>query len=181
MVKKAVAKRYAKALFEMRRAEPSELGPSLEGLKKIAEQFKTHAAFRHLLLSPRFDRETKIRVFQAILRRAGAGPQVADFLVHLVRRNRFQLIGEISQAFEGLVDDFNRVVTVPVRTAREPSAEDRQGLQQRIESVLGRKVRVRWAVDDALIGGIVLRIGDAVVDGSIRGQLEALRKRLAEA
>ena len=183
MIKKAVSKRYARAIFDLVQPEAAggDLEPTLKSLEEVAETFRTHGPFRHLMLSPRFDRESKIRVFRGILERMQVGALVERFLIHLVKRNRFQLIEEMAQAFATLVADFRRVITVPVRTAREPSTQDREALKQRLESMTRRTVQVDWAVDSSLIGGMIIRIGETVVDGSIQGQLEAMRKKLVEA
>ncbi len=183
MIKKAVARRYARALFEIVRDEPSDQGleQSLGILKETAETFKTQVSFRHLMLSPQFNRESKVRVFQSLLKQSQAGATVTKFLILLVKRNRFRLIEEVVEAFSALVAEFRQVLTVPVLTAKSPTEADQSSMKQRIEALLNRTVELQWTVDASLLGGAVVRIGETVVDGSVRGQLAAMRKKLVEA
>lgn len=182
-MKDVVAKRYAKALFHVIGRDPS--GKDLERFGKILEDlaatFRTHTHFRHLMLNPRFDRETRLKVLESILGSL-AGEQVrgplARFVELLVRKNRFQYITEISKAFAALVDESRGVITVPIYTAKELYQQAQDEVRRGIESLTGRKVQVRWSVDPSLIGGMVIQVGETVVDGSVRGRLEAIRKKL---
>ena len=186
MVKEVVARRYAKALFEVISADPSQgnLNQTLNILEEVCRILKEHEDFRHLMLNPRFDRATKLRVLRTLLESASGGQASAPafkFFDHLVRKNRLQCLAEISRAFSVLVDQFQGVITVPVWSAREPSDEEKEGVSRRIQSVTGRTVKVLWSVNPSLIGGLMVRVGEAVVDGSFRGQLQAFRRRMVEA
>ncbi len=196
-MKQIVAKRYAKALFQIilpgslpprpthALAEPEarlqeELERTLKTLLQAGQAFKEHDDFRHVMLNPGFDRESKIRVLKAFLEKIQASGPVVKFLEYLIRKNRFRYLEEMSRAFSALIDEFLGIITVPISTAREPSREEQEALRQRLESATGRKVQVQWSVNPSLIGGMVIRVGEAVVDGSILGQLQAVRKRLVE-
>jgi F-type H+-transporting ATPase subunit delta len=131
-------------------------------------------------LNPGFDREFKINALKAILEKIQASGPVVKFLEYLIKKNRFGYLEEISRAFSVLMDEFLGMITVPISTARELSREEQDTLRQRLESATGRKVQMKWSVNPSLIGGIVIRVGEAVVDGSIVGQLQAVRKRLVD-
>ena len=136
------------------------------------------------MLSPRFDRVTKVIVLRKLLETASGGQPsgpLVKFFEHLVRKNRFQNLAEISRAFSALVDQFQGVVRVPVWTAREFTEEEQEPVRQGIQSITGRMVNLKWTVNPSLIGGLRVQVGEAVVDGSIRGQLQAFRRRLVEA
>jgi len=186
MIKQVIARRYARALFEVINSNLSQgdLSQTLKILEGMCQIFKEHEDFRHLILSPRFDRATKLRVLRTLLESASggqAGGPVVKFFEHLVRKNRLQCLAEISRVFSLLVDEFQGVITVPVWSAREPSNEEKEAVRGKIHSVTGRTVKVLWSVDPSLIGGLMVRVGEAVVDGSIRGQLQAFRRRMVEA
>jgi F-type H+-transporting ATPase subunit delta len=183
MMKEVIAKRYAKALFEAIPQEllQRELNPTLEILEGMRQIFKTNENFRHLMLSPRFNREKKTEVLQSLLESVSSGQfstTLVKFFDYLVRKNRFQYMPEISRAFSSLVNDYMEIITVPVRTAKEPSVEEKEQIQRGVESVTGRKVAVEWSVDPLLIGGMVAQVGEAVIDGSIKGKLETFRRIL---
>lgn len=186
MIKEVVARRYARALFEVINADLSQrdLNQTLLVLEEVCRILKEHTDFRHLMLNPRFDRATKLRVLRTLLDSASGGEAsgpVLKFFEHLVRKNRLQCLPEISRAFSVLVDHFQGVIKVPVWSAREPSDEEKEEVRRRIQSVTGRTVKVLWSVNPSLIGGMMVRVGEAVVDGSFRGQLQAFRRRMVEA
>ncbi|MCI0527495.1 MAG: ATP synthase F1 subunit delta [Nitrospira sp.] len=197
-MRQIVAKRYAKALFQIIQpgplpprptlalAEPEarlqeELERTLKTLRQTGQAFKEHDDFRHVMLNPGFDRQIKIRVLQAFLEKIQASGPAVKFLEYLIRKNRFRYLEEISRAFSVLIAEFLGIITVPISTAREPSREEQEALRQCLESATGQKVQVQWLVNPSLIGGMVIRVGEAVVDGSILGQLQAVRKKLVEA
>ena len=182
-MKQIVAKRYAKALFQVMRPDQSreELDRTLKSLRQGSQIFKEHDDFRHIMLNSGFDRETKIRVLKALLEKIQTSGWVVKFLDYLVRKNRFSYLEEISRAFSALMDEFLGMMTVPISTAKELSHEEQEALRRGIESVTGRKVQVQWSVNPSLIGGMVVRMGEAVADGSILGQLQAVRRKLVEA
>lgn len=203
-MKQIVAKRYAKALFQTVQPGPSGMGaphptPALARrgglaepaarmqeeldrtfsvLRQVGQAFKEHDDFRHIMLNPGFDREIKIRTLKAVLEKIQARGPVVKFLEYLIRKNRFRYLEEISRAFSTLMDEFLGIITVPINTARELSREEQEALGRRLESATGQKVRMQWSVNPSLIGGIVIRVGEAVVDGSILGQLQAIRRAL---
>ncbi len=200
-MKQIVAKRYAKALFQtvqpgpldvgaplpphptLALAEPEarlqeELDRTLKILRQVGQAFKEHDDFRHIMLNPGFDQEIKIRVLKAFLEKIQASGPVVKFLEYLIRRNRFGYLEEISRSFSALMDEFLRIIRVPISTARELSREEQETLRQHLESATGRKVQMQWSVNPSLIGGMVIRMGEAVVDGSILGQLQAIRRSL---
>ncbi len=183
MIKDIVAKRYAKALFHVIGKDPSgkDLERSGKILEDLAAAFRTHTHFRHLMLNPRFDRETRLKVLESILGSIAGGQvrgPLARFVELLVKKNRFQYMTEISKAFAALVNESRGVITVPIYTAKELSQQDRDEVRRSIEALTGRKVQVRWSMDPSLIGGMVVQVGETVVDGSVRGRLEAIRKKL---
>jgi len=197
-MKQIVAKRYAKALFQIIQpgplpphptlalAEPAarlqeELERTLKTLLQAGQAFKEHDDFRHAMLNPGFDREIKIRILKAFLEKIQASGPVVKFLEYLIRKNRFRYLEEMSRAFSALIDEFLGIITVPISTAKELSREEQEALRQHLESATGRKVQVQWSVNPSLIGGMVIRVGETVVDGSILGQLQAIRRTLISA
>jgi F-type H+-transporting ATPase subunit delta len=180
VVKEIVTRRYAKALFQVIQSDQSaeELDPTLKILEAVSRAFKEQDYFRHAMLNPGFDREAKVQALKALLEKMQVSGPVVRFLEYLVRKNRFRYLGQITQAFAALVAEFQGIITVSISTARELSREEQETVTRDIESITGRKVQVQWSVNPSLIGGMMIRVGEAVVNGSVQGQLVALRKSL---
>ncbi|MFZ2405418.1 MAG: F0F1 ATP synthase subunit delta [Methylobacter sp.] len=102
----------------------------------------------------------------------------ANFLKLLVQNNRLTLAPTISELFEAYKAESEGYVDVEVATAYAFSKEEKQRFTSTLEKTLSKKVHMNVTVDKSLIGGVVVRAGDRVIDGSIKGQLQQLAKRL---
>ncbi|BCX88412.1 F-type H+-transporting ATPase subunit delta [Methylomarinovum tepidoasis] len=163
------------------------------------------AAFKHALESGRLEQWSKMLAFLAaalsdpelvalaqnpkigkerflqILLDIGKGYLDAEgqnFVKLLVHNDRITLAPQIHELFERYRAEHEGIVDVEVRTAYPLEAEDQAKLTRALEKALGRKIRLQLAEDRDLIGGVVIRAGDKVIDGSVRGRLERLAKRL---
>jgi len=102
----------------------------------------------------------------------------ANFLKLLVQNNRLTLVPTISELFEIYKAESEGYVDVEVATAYAFSKEEKQRFTSTLEKTLSKKVHMNVTVDKSLIGGVIVRAGDKVIDGSIKGQLQQLAKRL---
>ena len=173
MVQTAVARRYAKALFDLQ--DPSGIGPTAAALRLLAEAFAVSREFRALLLSPVFTKQEKAAVVNQVAAKAGCPPITSRFLAHLVRKNRIVFIREISDAFSQLADQASNRKAVHVVAARPLSDKERAAIRTRLEQVTRGPVDLAVQVDPGLISGLEFRFGSRVYDGTVRGQLERLR------
>ena len=173
MVHTAVARRYAKALFDLQ--DPSGIGPTTAALHLLAEAFASSREFRALLLSPVFTKQEKAAVVNQVAAKAGCPPITSRFLAHLVRKNRIVFIREISDAFSQLADQASNRKAVQVMAARPLSDKERAAIRTRLEQVTRGPVDLAVQVDPGLISGLEIRFGSWVYDGTVRGQLERLR------
>ena len=96
----------------------------------------------------------------------------------LIDHRRTPALRDIAETFELAVDERLGFTRADIRSAHEMSDEQRTALVERLEGLTGKRVRPRFAVDPALIGGAVARIGSTVYDGSVKAQLESLGRRL---
>lgn len=101
-----------------------------------------------------------------------------NFVKLLVHNNRLGLVASIAQQFEAFKADDEGYVEVEVTSAYTLTKEDKQSLTGSLEKKLSKKVHMNVTVDKSLIGGVLVRAGDQVIDGSIKGQLQQLAKRL---
>jgi F-type H+-transporting ATPase subunit delta len=102
-----------------------------------------------------------------------------NFLYVLLDHRRVPLVYEIIAAFEQSVDERLGFARAEVRSASELSEAQRTALTMQLHRLTGKQIRARYAIDEALIGGVVARIGSTVYDGSVRGQLQTLERRLS--
>ncbi len=179
MIQTTVARRYAKALFGLQ--EAAEIGRTAEALRLLADAFTASREFRALLLSPVFTREQKEAVVTRLAVKAKCLPITVRFLSHVVRKNRIALIREINEAFGKLADQASNRKIVQVSAARPLAAAQKTELRAKLAKVTGSKIDLAVRVDPSVIGGLEIRIGSTVYDGTIRGQLSRLRATLAKA
>lgn len=178
----AVAKQYAQALADLVFAPNSgtTAGQVADQLRAVEELTRSSAELRTILLSPAVPPARKRSVIARLTEPLGLARLVRNFLFVVIDRRRIALLGRIREAFERLVDEREGIVRAQVRAAGELRPEHRARLEEALERLTGRQVRSDYAVDEELLGGLVLRLGSTVYDGSLRGRLEALRRRLAE-
>jgi F-type H+-transporting ATPase subunit delta len=106
-------------------------------------------------------------------------PIARNFLFVLIDHRRIALLGAILHSFELIVDERLGFARAEVSSPRELTETQRGAINAQLERLTGKRVRMRFAVDPALIGGVVARIGSTVYDGSVRGQLQTLGRRLS--
>jgi F-type H+-transporting ATPase subunit delta len=179
VIQTALARRYAKALFELQ--DPSGIGPTARALRLLAEALTGSKEFRALLLSPVFSRDQKTAVALKIAARAGCPPITERFLAHVVQKNRIAHIREMSEAFSRLADAADNRTAVQVSSAKPLPDAEQAAIRARLEQVTRGKIDLTVRVDPRVIGGLEVRIGSTVYDGTVRGQLGRLRATLANA
>ena len=134
---------------------------------------------QQLIADPTIAYGAKRSVLEEIIRRTKVRSSTANFLNLLLKNQRLTELGEIIKRFAHVVDERSGVVAVGVTTARPVSEDTKTDLRRRLVSITGKDVRLTFATDEALVGGMVTRIGSTVYDGSIRNQLEQMEERLA--
>jgi len=178
MIQTAIARRYAKALFALQ--APTEVGQTADTLRVLAEAFRESREFRSLLLSPVFTREQKAAVVAQLAARAACPAITGRFLAHVVRKNRSALLKEISDAFGALADQASNRQAVQVSAARPLTDEQQAAIRATLERSTGSRIDLAIQIDPAVIGGLELRIGSTVYDGTVRGHLAKMRSALAK-
>jgi len=147
-------------------------------LRQIADAIASDRTLEMFLQSPRIPAENKT----AMLSRA-LGERVPRiflrFLESLVRNRRQTLIPRIADEYETLLDASNGIVHARVTVARETSDEEKASIAARLSTVTGRQVVPHLQLDPSILGGVIVRIGDTVMDGSVRRKLGVLRRKLA--
>lgn len=176
----AIATRYAEALADTVLAPGASLDPrQIAGeLRSVEAAIQSTPDLRNVLMSPAIPTARKRAVAARIIQSAGFSHIVRNFLFVMIDRRRTDLLGEVIEAFETAIDERLGFVRARVSSAAPLPEHQQAELQQVLSQVSGKQVRCDFSVDTALIGGVVARIGSTVYDGSVRTQLNSLRKRL---
>lgn len=172
-----IAKRYAEAVFEIAKAN-ANFDTWAEELAAIARG-QEHPELAALLASPAVGMSAKESVLTQYLE--GASPEAINLVRLLLRKGRFVLAPQIADHYRRLLNGHRGIATAEVTSAIPLSPEELKGVAQSLSTMTGRRVVVETTVDPSILGGIVARIGDQLIDASVRGRLEALRRRLASA
>lgn len=173
----AVARRYAVALADVvtSRGESQEIREELSAWESLMQANpQLSEIFRH----PTIPHEQKRGVLNELIKRSRARPTTANFLQVLLQNHRLADLSEINRQFVQELDRRAGVVNAQVTTARPVSSEMQEALSARLAEVTGSKVRLEFGVDNDLIGGVVTRIGSTLYDGSVRGQLQQIRRKM---
>ncbi len=176
---RALARRYAKALLEVARAEgqePASLGSELGGLVRLMED---NAALRRALLQPSLKAPARRRLVGA-LADAGQGSALLRRLLELLAgRDRLALLPVLAEEFARAARAAQGRVSAEAVTAVPLGVPQRAALSSALGAAVGKTVELEARVDPALLGGVLVKLGGRSYDGSVRGQLAALRARLS--
>ena len=168
------ALRFAEAAFAVAR-ESQTLDAWLDALDQAASIYDNHAASL-FLTSPVVPAAKKRAVLAELL--PGQAPEVTRFLAILARRDRLDLVPEIAQVFRRLLNEYRGIAVAQVTTAVPIDERQRTQIAVRLGQRLGKRIEIETRVDPSILGGVIAQVGDNVIDGSVRGRLERLRRAL---
>jgi F-type H+-transporting ATPase subunit delta len=176
----AAASRYARALVDVATARGAELEPRQvsEQLRDFGDALRSATELRHILLSPAVPPARKRAVVGRIGETLGLARLVRNFLYVVIDHRRIELLDQIRAAFEALLDERLGVVRADVFSAGELADAEQKSIAAQLTRLSGKRVRAGFAIDGKLIGGVTAKIGSTIYDGSVRGQLEALRRKM---
>ena len=174
-----IAKRYARAFFEIAGAEKryEEYYGELGRFLAVLSENKNLGEF---LSNPIFAQPDKKAVVESVLEKISVSPLTANFLKLLVDKRRIDILSEIEGCYRELMDNALRKVRVTVKSAFPLTGDLAGRLQKGLEGMTGREVEMTVLEEPSLLGGIVVRVGDTLYDGSIRAQLNNIRNLLGE-
>ena len=170
------ARCYAEAVLLLAK-EKRRIGVVLEELSAVLEFFRGDRTSWGLFVSPRIDRSEKARMFISAFK-GKVGEEVLGLLVVLIRKGREPLFDNVVDYFARMKDDEEGRVHVRVRTVKGMDAATRAAVEAIVREASGRTPVIDDAKDPSLIGGMIVRVGDVLVDGSLRSRLRAMGTRL---
>ncbi|MGI9189166.1 MAG: ATP synthase F1 subunit delta [Longimicrobiaceae bacterium] len=176
-----VARNYADTLFALARSRGGDAAEEYgRGLEELSSLLDREPRIRAFLETPRVALEAK----RTALREALGGrmpPTLLHFLLVVLEKRRQGSLGEIAEAYQALVDEAHGRARAEVTLAEPPDDALRSEIVAALERRLGKQVVASWRTDRDLLGGVVVRVGDQVLDGSVRRRLGDLRGRLRHA
>ncbi len=177
MIREIAARRYGEAAFQIARDGGTEERWS-EGLSLMAAVF-SDSEIAALMQEARISSADKMGLAEKAL--AGVDPLVLNLARLLVHRGRTALASQIAEAFQELADAERGIAHALVTTVVPLSGDETKAVAEKLSEISDQQVVVETEVDERIIGGLVARIGDKLIDGSTRSQLMALKRRLREA
>jgi len=172
------ARVYAEALFDVAK-EKRKLDPIRDELAQFADALDSNRELRTFFFSPYFSSAEKVDGLKRTI--DGADPELLNFLELLIEKQRMPEIFRIRRQFEEMWKRENRRIDVTVTSAVELDPAVVGKIGEEIERQTGQKVELASRVDGEILGGIVLQVGNMVLDASIRARLDKLRKSVAQA
>jgi F-type H+-transporting ATPase subunit delta len=170
---------YAQALLELANETKSAaaMGQELRDLRQILD---TTANFAEVLADPAIGNDERARLIHTVFD-GRASKLLVNFLGLLNEKNRLSQLGGIAGAYDDLLDQQEGKVEVDVTVAQPLSKEQLESVRQKVGAALKRDAIVHEYTDPTIIGGLILRVQDQLIDGSVRAQIKAMRNRLLAA
>lgn len=176
MTGSVAARRYAKALFDLaRETGPEALDTTGENIGNFAALVAESRDLSRLFRDPVFSAEEKRKVITALGDRLSLAPMVRDFLYLLADKHRLSLIDLIAKEYQVLADAEKGVMRGEIVSAVALDAEKQKAVRGELEKKAGRTLVLDFKVDESLLGGMVLKVGDNVMDASLKTQLILLK------
>ena len=173
-----IAEVYARALFEVG-LEKGNLDAIRDELGAFDDALAEHSTLKAFFFSPQFSTEEKIDGLHRSVE--GASPEVNNFLEALLERSRMPAISRIRKRFDEMWGRERKLLPVQITSAVELDEETIGQIGRRIGEQTGETVQLTSEVDPEIIGGIVVRVGNQILDASVRARLERLRRAVATA
>ncbi|HEY1685602.1 MAG TPA: ATP synthase F1 subunit delta [Tepidisphaeraceae bacterium] len=170
---------YAESLLSVAndQKQAEAIGAELSALVGIIEQ---NALFKQFLSDPAIGLEQKNGLLERVFK-SRVSPLLWNFLHVLSQRDALPLFSEIAGAFGELLEHQLGKIEVDVTVAHQLTGEEMENVRQRVSAALKRDAVIHQYVDDSIIGGLVLRVGDTMIDASVKSQLQLLRHQLLAA
>ena len=174
-----VASRYARAFADVvaaRRADPAQ---TIQSLENVAGLVRSSVQLRNVWRNPAVGRMEKLKLLDAIMSRLGGSVQLRNFVAVLIDQRRIGEIGEVTRLFKQELNQRLGIAEAQVTSARELGGEEKKLLERQIGAITGQVVQASYAQDAGLLGGAIVRVGSTIYDGSVRGQLQKIKRQIA--
>jgi F-type H+-transporting ATPase subunit delta len=175
----AVLGRYARAYAEV--VVKNKLNPekTVAEFQQMADVVNSSRELRNVLQNPAVSREQKLKLLDSIIRHIGATKMLRNFLAVLIDNRRIGNVGDLLEQFKQELDRRMGIAHAKVTSVRELSSAERKSLEKELAEITGKTVRATYSEDARLLGGVLVRVGSTVYDGSVLGRLQRMRAEIA--
>ncbi|NTV92647.1 MAG: F0F1 ATP synthase subunit delta [Chlorobiaceae bacterium] len=170
------SRRYASALLSAAE-DGGFVDQATQELSQIKEVLDHSRELVHVLRSPVINADKKIHILQEVFRET-VGEKVMIFLKLIAKKKRSGMLPEIINEYQKLLDEANGIINVSITSATAMSDEQVSALVAKLSSYTGKTIREKMSLNGDLLGGVTVKIGDTILDGSVRHQLQLLKKTL---
>ena len=176
-----IAKRYARALFES--CSGSDLDAMLCSLSVFEEIWRETPSLKEILENPAVVLTKRLEIVSQAAGMISPDDQVfANFLCTLMSNGRLECVSAVKEAFLRLIDEYKKILSLEITSAFPLSEDEKTAtqaeIQSRIPSQLASLMSVSWKIDRSILGGMIIKAGDRVLDGSVKGALQKIEKEL---
>ena len=177
-VNKGIIKKYTQALYKVavKEGEINQISTRLHSIKGI---LKSVPALNQLLITRRVQVQDKMIILKNILGDIISDIEM-DLMVLLMENGHMMLLGEVIKHFDYLLDKNSEVIKVQITSSARLSDDEVQQISSKIENKIQKKVDVKTKTDTSIIGGIKLRVGNTLIDGSVFSRLQKMRDALIQ-
>jgi F-type H+-transporting ATPase subunit delta len=177
--KNSTATVFARSLLELAQAQ-NQAEPVGQELKSLRQVVEADPAFLDFFSNPSVGRDARAKIVDDVIA-SKASPLVRNFVRVANEHNVLRHLPLISEAYDDLLDEMLGKVEVDVTVAQRLTPEQLENVRQKVGQAIKKDAVVHQYVDESIIGGMVLKVGDQVIDGSVKVQLESLRQKLLSA
>lgn len=174
-----VGRRYAKALLNLAGSNKNieEIGAQIS---EVAELFQEDAGLKSIMLDPNISKENRMAVIGQLTEKMECQAIVTKYCRYLTARNRFDIIADISSAFNTLASEKLGKANASVVVAKELTKKEETNLQKQLSTYTGKKISLTVEVDPSILGGAITSIDSLVLDGSIKNKLNLIRETISK-
>lgn len=170
--------RYAHAFANAVEAVHLDSGAALRQLRDFESTLAESKPLHEVLTDPSIPSDQKLAVLDALAERLGMMREVRNFIAIITDHSRLEALGEIIAEYDRLAESSQGITDAEVTSAHDLDGDDRAELEASVARLAGGRVRVAYRQDASLLGGAVVRIGSTIYDGSVRAQLEQMKRSL---
>lgn len=174
----SVTSTYARAFTDVVVGDKLDPARTLSEVQQISALVRDNKPLREVWEAPSIPAEQKRALLDAIVKRAGISGPVRNFVAVIMDKGRMKFLGEIADQFAQDLNQALGYAEAEITTARELNKQERAELERDLAQATGKKIKARYSENRAILGGVLARVGSTVFDGSVKGQLERIRRRL---
>lgn len=176
----AVLGRYARAFAEVVMERKLDPDKTVAELSEVAALIHDNRELRNVLGNPAVAHEQKLALLDALMKRLGGTKLLRNFLAVLIDHRRIGHLNELVAEFKEELDRRMGIAEARVSSARALTAAEKKSLETQLAQITGMTVRASYREDAALLGGVTVRVGSTIYDGSVQGRLERMRQEIAQ-